>query len=313
MCRSFVPKYVENGEEKTVGRFNLGVTTINLPYIALEADGDKERMFKELDRVMEIAYDANMFRVERLKGTKAKVAPILWQYGALAHLDPDDTIDHLLYNGNATVSLGYGGLYELLEVCGDTSKEFALEVMTALKQKCDEFTDRCNIKWSVYGSPMESTCYEFARKIKRDFPNYNLDKEYITNSFHIPVENKVDIFDKIEWESEFYKLATGGNVNNLEIPNMSKNPEAMMGFVRVAMEKDNYLIVNQPVDRCFECGYEGEFTAGENGYHCPTCGNDNHDTAQVVRRISGYIHDSLARPANRGKYDEQRHRTKNIE
>lgn len=310
-CRSFVPKYIENGHEKVVGRFNLGVTTVNLPYVALEADGDKERLFDELDRVLEIAFDANMCRIERMKGTKAKVAPILWQYGALAHLDPEDTIDHLFYNGNATCSIGYGGLYELLEICHDTSKYFAYAVMDFLNSKCEEFTERTNIKWSVYGSPMESTCYEFANKIKRDFTNYNLDKEYITNSFHLPVDKNINIFDKLEWESGFYMFASGGNVNNIEIPNMRKNPDALMGFVRVAMEKDNYLIVNQPVDRCFECGYEGEFTATEDGYHCPVCGNNNPETAQVIRRISGYIHDSLARPANTGKYDEQRHRVKN--
>lgn len=312
MCRSFVPKYIENGKEKTTGRFNLGVTSLNLPYIALEANGDKDRLYEELDRVLELAFKANMCRIDRMKGTKAKVAPLLWQYGALARLDPEDTIDHLFYNGNATCSIGYGGLAELLDVCGDDSKDFAMEVMQFMHDKCDEFTERTNIKWSLYGSPFESTCYEFSYKIKRDFPEYDLGKDYITNSFHIPVEKQVNIFDKLEWESDFYLLSSGGNVNNIEVPNMSKNMDALRGFVRVASENVNYLIVNQPVDRCFECGYEGEFTAKEDGFHCPSCGNNNPETAQVVRRISGYIHSALSRPANKGKYDEQKHRTKNI-
>lgn len=312
MCRSFVPQYIENGKEKATARFNLGVTTISLPYVALLAKGDKELVFAELDKAAELAYEANMFRIKRMKGTKAKVSPILWMYGGLATLGAEDTIDHLFYNGNATCSIGYAGLNELLEVCNDTSREFAVEVMTRLKNKIDEFTERSNIKFSGYGSPVESGCLRLASAIKRDFPEYGFDRDFITNSFHLPVFADVDIEEKFEWESDFYMLSSGGNVNNVELPSMQKNLKGMEGVIHMAYDKVNYLIVNQPIDECYECDFSGEFESTEWGYKCPTCGNNNPETASCIRRVSGYVHDALARPANEGKFAEQRVRTKHI-
>ena len=310
MCRSFVPSYVENGEEKATGRFNLGVTTVSLPYVALLAGGDKDELLVELDRAVELCFKANMFRVGRLKGTKAKVSPILWQYGALATLEPEDTIDHLFYNGNATCSVGYGGLYELQEIVGDTSKEYAFEIMEFLKKKTEEFTKRTGISFSGYGTPLESGCLRLASAIKRDFPEYKLDRDYITNSFHRPVFEAIDFVDKLEAESEFYLLSSGGNVNNVELPSMVNNLSGLEDVIRVAYDKVNYLLLNQPADRCFKCGFEGEFEATEEGFKCPDCDNNDPANAQCIRRVSGYVHDSLARPANKGKYQEQAARVK---
>lgn len=311
-CRSFVGKHIENGKEKTTGRFNLGVTTVCLPYAALKAKRDGTDFFDELSYLCDKAFEANMFRVDRLKGTKAKVAPILWQYGALAHLGPDDVIDPLLYGGAATCSIGYAGLYEALETLGDTSKELGMKILKFMKDKTKYYTEKTNISFSIYGSPFENGCYRLTNALRKTFPDWEFDREYITNSFHLPVFKEVDMLTKFDWESDFYMLASGGNVNNIEIPNLSNNIKALEGVVKAAYDKVNYLIINQPVDQCFECGFEGEFVALEDGYHCPVCGNNNPDTASAIRRISGYIHDPLARPANKGKYQEQAQRYKNL-
>lgn len=312
-CRSFVPKHIENGTEKTTGRFNLGVTTVNIPYAALEAKREGTVFYEELEKLCDLSFRANMTRIDRMKGTKAKVSPILWQYGGLASLEPEDTIDHLFYNGNATASIGYAGLYEALEVLGDTSKEKGLEVLQFIKDKTEEYTKETNISFSIYGSPLEGGCLRFANCLKKEFKDvWDFDRDYITNSFHQPVFSDIDIFDKFEWEKDFYLVSSGGNVNNIELPNMSNNLEGLEGVIKAAYDKVNYLICNQPCDRCFECGFEGEFEALEDGYHCPVCGNSNPETANCTRRVSGYIHDALARPANKGKYEEQGMRTKHM-
>lgn len=312
MCRSFVSKYIENGKEKTTGRFNLGVTTVNLPYAALKAKRDGTDFWDELEYLCDKSFESNMFRVERMKGTKAKVAPILWMYGALAHLDAEDVIDPLLYNGNATCSIGYAGLYEALEILGDTCKELGWNIIKFMKDKTAEYTKETNISFSIYGSPYESGCYSTVTALKKTFPDWEFDRDYITNSFHLPVFADVDMLTKFDWESDFYMLASGGNVNNIEIPNLTDNIDAFEGVIKAAYDKVNYLIVNQPVDKCFECGYEGEFEATEEGFRCPICGNNNPETAQAIRRVSGYIHSALARPANKGKYQEQSMRHKNL-
>lgn len=287
------------------------MSTVNLPYVALLADKNKTDFYDELDNACELAFKGSMIRIERMKGTKAKVSPILWQYGALATLEAEQTIDHLFYNGNATCSLGYGGLAETLEILGDTTKEKAVEVVKFLKGKTDEFTKRTNISFSGYGSPLESGSYRFAECIKRAFPEYKLGKDFVTNSFHVPVDKDINAFDKLDYESDFYMLSSGGNVNNVELPNMKSNPEALESVIKYAYDKVNYLIVNQPVDACYECGFKGEFEAKVEGLCCPSCGNNDPETATATRRISGYIHDALARPANKGKYAEQKVRAKN--
>lgn len=312
MCRSFVGKYEENGKEKTSGRFNLGVCTVALPYAALKAKGNKELFFKELEELCDKAYDFNQLRIERMKGTKASVAPILWMYGALAKLKADDTIDHLFYNGNATCSIGYAGLFEALEVIGDESKDFALEVLQFMKDKTKEYTQESKISYGLYGSPFESGCHRLTKAIKKSFPEWKFEREFITNSFHRPVFADINLAEKLDWEGDFYKITSSGNVNNVELPNLAHNIAAFEQVVRMAYEKVNYLIVNQPVDKCFECGFRGEFKATEKGHCCPSCGNSDPETATCTRRVSGYIHDALARPANKGKHQEQTQRTKHM-
>lgn len=304
---------MENGKEKTSARFNLGVTSVNIPYAALESKREGTPFYEELGKLCDLAFNANMTRINRMKGTKAKVSPILWQYGALAELEPEDTIDHLFYNGNATSSIGYAGLYEALEVLGDTSKYKGWEVLSFIKDKTQEYTEETNITFSCYAAPIESGCLRFAECLKKEFADlWEFDRSFVTNSFHLPVFSDIDMIEKFEWESDFYMLSSGGNVNNIELPSMRNNLEGFEGVIKAAYDKVNYLICNQPCDRCFECGFEGEFEALEDGYHCPTCGNNNPDTANCTRRISGYIHDALARPANKGKYEEQGKRVKNI-
>ncbi len=313
VCRSFVPKYLENGKEKVTARFNLGVTTINLPYAALNAKKNGTEFYDELEKLCDLSFRSNMIRINRMKGTKAKVSPILWQYGALATLAPEDTIDHLFYGGNATASIGYAGLYEALEVLEDTSKEKGLEVLQFVKDKTSEYTKLTNISFSIYGAPLEGGCLRFAECLKKEFGDtWDFDRDFITNSFHRPVFSDIGLLEKFEWEGDFFKVSTGGNVNNIELPNMSDNLEGFEGVIKAAYNKVNYLICNQPCDRCFECGSTKEFTASEEGHCCSECGNNNPDTANCTRRVSGYIHDALARPANKGKYGEQKVRTKNM-
>ena len=311
MCRSFVSNYVENGKEKYTARFNLGVCSVNIPFAALLAEGDKGEFFKELDKLCELAYNANMFRIERFKKTKAKENPILWMEGALARLKAEDYVEPLIYNGNATVSLGYGGVAEAQQICNDESKEFGLEILSFLKKKTTEFTKRCNIAWSPYGSPYENGCYRLMTALKKNFPEYKNEHDFVTNSFHRPVWEKLDIFEKLDLESEFFMLSSGGNVQNVEIPNMLRNIKGFTKIVQTAYNKSQYLIVNQPVDRCFECGFEGEFTVSvDDGLSCPKCGNKDPKTASCARRVSGYIFDPLTHPANKGKTQEitQRHK-----
>lgn len=291
----------------------MGVTTVSIPYAALLAEGDKVRFFEELNKLCEIAYTANMFRVERFKKTKAKQNPILWMEGALARLKPEDSIEPLVYGGNATVSLGYIGVAEAQEICKDTTKDFAVEIIKFLKSKTNEFTERSNIAWSPYGSPMENGCYRLMNLLKKSFPDYTSERDYLTNSYHYPVWNKVDALDKLDIESDFYMMSNGGNVNNIEIPNMKDNIEGYIGLVRAAYDKIQYLIANQPIDRCFECGFEGEFKSdGDDGFCCPECGNNNPKTASCIARVSGYIFDKLARPANHGKFQEITQREKHL-
>lgn len=311
-CRSFVGKYEEDGKEKTSGRFNLGVCTVCIPHAALSSKGDKEEFFKHLDYLCEKAFEFNQLRIERMKGIKAKIAPILWQYGGLAKLAPEDTIDHLFYGGNATCSIGYAGLYEALEVIGDYSKSFAMEVLQFMKDKTQEFTSRTDIAYGLYGTPLESGCLRLKDALKQTFPEWDIDREFITNSFHLPVFEDVNIIEKFNYESDFYKISSSGNVNNIELPSLKDNLKGLEQVVKLAYDKVNYLICNQPVDRCFECGFSGEFIPKEEGFSCPDCGNNNPLTASCVRRISGYIHNALERPANKGKFQEQTQRKKHL-
>nr|DAT28469.1 MAG TPA: anaerobic ribonucleoside triphosphate reductase [Caudoviricetes sp.] len=277
---------------------------MNIPYAAAEAKGDKEKFFKILDEYCELAFDYHMIRVNRFKKTKARQNPILWMTGALAKLDPEETVEKTMYGGNMSLSLGYMGIAEAQDICHDRSKDFGIEIVKFLKEKCKEWTKRTNIEFSLYGTPGEVLCYTFAKAIKKDFPELNFDHDFVTNSFHVPVWENVDVFEKLDYESGFYMISSGGNVDNIEVPNLRNNKEALYKIICEAYNKINYLIVNQPVDQCFKCGYEGEFDCDENGFSCPVCGNDDGGSMCVIRRVSGYISEPDSRPFNKGKQEE---------
>lgn len=303
---------MENGKEKYVGRFNLGVVSLNIPMAAAEAKGDKEKFFKTLQDYCDVAFEAHMTRINRFKKTKAKENPILWTEGALARLAPEDSVEPLIYGGNATASLGYIGVYEAQEICRDVSKEFGMQIVKFLNDVCNVWKEKTNIYFSTYGSPSESLCYTFAKKFKQQFPELNFEHEYLTNSFHLPVRKQVTFAEKFDYESDFFMLTAGGNVNNIELPNMAKNMKAFETIVRTAYDKVNYLIVNQPVDECFKCGFEGEFACTSEGFTCPSCGNKDDDSICVIRRVSGYISSPNSRPFNAGKQAEVKGRVKHV-
>jgi len=313
-CRSFLAQHINTqGEEQTNGRFNLGVVSLNLPYIAYEAGNDFVAFTCLLDKYAELCYTAHMARVERLKGTKAKQNPIMWMQGACARLEAEETIDKLFYNGYASISLGYVGLHECveaLEFTGD-KKKTAEWVLNRLKINCDKFSKRSGLSFSVYGTPSESLCYKAAKAIKRDFPESGFEREYVTNSFHVPVWEQCHPMYKWEYEKGFAEISTGGNISYIETPNLAKNLVAYEGLLDYAYSIDlHYFAINTPVDRCFKCGYEGEFTASLDGYVCPSCGNKDGDSISVLRRVSGYISAPNSRPFNKGKQSEVIERVK---
>ena len=303
-CRSFLGKWEDsNGNEQYNGRFNLGVVSINLPLIALESTSDGE-FFDKIDEHMNIAYRAQMNRVERLKGTKAKQNPILFMEGALARLGAEETIDKLFYNGYASISIGYVGLVECSEILtGSISKEFCMSVLNYMKVKCDEFKKESNIAFSLYGTPAESLCYKFARCIEAKYPSV-LKRDYITNSFHQPVWVESSPFDKWSYEEGFAYLSNGGNISYVESPNLANNIQALETLVNYAYTKIPYFGINQPVDHCYECGFQGEFSVDKHGFHCPVCDNRNEKTISVIRRVSGYLGNPSSRGFNKGKQQE---------
>lgn len=318
-CRSYLSVWKdENGKEKLNQRFNLGVVSLNLPYIALDSIEKGVDFFEHLSTHMELAYKAHMDRVERLKGTKAKQNPTMWMNGAVARLKPEDTIDHLFYGGYASISIGYIGAWECATVLEDlyydqkTEKEIATEVLSFIKEKCEEFKKRSNIGFSSYGTPSEAYCLKAANAIKQRFGDV-FGRDYITNSFHLPVWLDGHPVDKFGYEQGFAEISTGGNISYIEIPNLSKNPEAYEGLVDYAYHSGmHYFAFNTPVDQCYKCGHNGEFIATLEGYHCPECGNSNQLEMSVLRRVSGYISSPSLRPYNKGKQQECTERVKHF-
>lgn len=311
-CRSYLSAYKdESGKEITAGRFNLGVCSINLPFAALEAKRDGHDFYEVLEDYAEMTYKAHMFRVDRLKGTKAKQNPIMWMEGAIARLDPENTIDHLFYNGYASISVGYIGLWECCEILGDNSKEKAMEVLKFLKSKCEEFKSRSSIAFSLYGTPSESFCYKAANTIKKEFGEDCISHTYLTNSFHLPVWEKVSCWDKWGYEAGFADISTGGNISYVESPSLINNLPAYEGLINYAYHSDmHYFAINTPVDQCLACGYHGEIEATQEGYKCPHCGTEDPRQLVVIRRTSGYISSATMRPFNKGKKDETMQRVK---
>ena len=305
-CRSFLTvedsQKNADGSHKFYGRFNQGVVTINLVDVACTAEGDMEKFWEILEERLELCHRALRCRHERLLGTISDVAPILWQYGALARLKKGETIDKLLYGGYSTISLGYVGLYEMcMRMIGKShtdpeAKPFALAVMQKLNDKCAEWKAAENISYSVYGTPMESTTYKFAKCLQKRFgiiPGVT-DKNYITNSYHVHVTEKIDAFSKLKFESEFQKLSPGGAISYIEVPNMQTNIPAVLSVMKFIYENIMYAELNTKSDYCECCGYDGEIQIKEQEdgkliWECPNCGNRDQDKMFVARRTCGYI------------------------
>lgn len=311
-CRSFLTPYVdENGNPKYYGRFNQGVVTINLPDIALSSDGDTEKFWEIFEERTELCHKALRCRHERLKGTVSDVAPILWQHGALARLKKGEKIDKLLYGGYSTISLGYAGLYECVKYMtgnshtdGDKGEEFGLQVMRALNDKCEQWKAAENIAYSLYGSPIESTTYKFAKCLKKRFGEIEgiTDRNYITNSYHIPVFEKINAFDKLAIEAKFQKLSPGGAISYVEVPDLTDNPEAVLQLYPYIYDNIMYAEQNTKSDYCFKCGYEKEIKietdkiTGKLYWRCPNCGNTDPAMLYITRRTCGYIGTNLWNP-----------------
>ena len=315
-CRSFLTpdRFTDNGvgnianaknyipgKHKYYGRFNQGVVTINLPDVALSSGGDFNKFWDILNERLDLCYRALLCRHERLKGTVSDVAPILWQYGALARLEKGETINKLLYDGYSTISLGYAGLYECVKYMTDVShthedgKPFALEVMQKLNDACAEWKAKHNIDFSLYGTPIESTTYKFAKALQKRFgiiPGVT-DKNYITNSYHVHVTEPIDAFTKLKFESEFQALSPGGAISYIEVPNMQKNIPAVLTVIRYIYDTILYAELNTKSDYCQECGFDGEILIVNDCdklvWECPNCGNRDESKMNVVRRTCGYL------------------------
>ena len=289
------------GKHKYYGRFNQGVVTINLPDVALSSRGKEDLFWKIFDERLELCHRALMCRHERLKGTLSDVAPILWQYGAIARLKKGEPIDKLLYNGYSTISLGFAGLYECVKFMTGRShtdpkaKPFALQVMQYMNDACKKWKAESNIDFSLYGTPLESTTYKFAKCLQRRFgivPGVT-DKGYITNSYHVHVTEKIDAFTKLKFESEFQALSPGGAISYVEVPDMQNNIKAVLQVIRFIYDNIIYAELNTKSDYCQKCGWDGEINIEEEDgkliWKCPNCGNTDQDTMNVARRTCGYI------------------------
>ena len=325
-CRSFLtPDTVglgKNGEHKYYGRFNQGVVTINLVDVACSAEGNMNKFWKILDERLELCHRALRARHERLLGTPSDVAPILWQYGALARLKKGETIDKLLYGNYSTLSLGYAGLYEMcVRMTGKShtdpeAKPFALAVMQKLNDKCSEWRKAENISYSLYGTPMESTTYKFAKNLKKRFGVIKdvTDHNYITNSYHVNVRENIDAFTKLKFEAEFQRLSPGGAISYVEVPNLQHNIQAVIAVVQYIYDNIMYAELNTKSDYCNCCGYDGEIQIVEEEHgkllwECPNCGNRDQNKMSVARRTCGYIGTQFW---NQGRTQEIRDRVMHV-
>ena len=302
-CRSFLTPYVdpETNQPKYYGRFNQGVVTINLPDVALSSGGNMNKFWEIFDERLELCHRALMCRHERLKGTLSDAAPILWQYGACARLEKGEPIDKLLYGGYSTISLGYAGLYECVKYMTGKSHTdpeatpFALEVMNYMNAACRKWKAEHNIDFSLYGTPLESTTYKFAKSLQKRFgvvPGIT-DKGYITNSYHVHVTEEINAFDKLAFEAQFQHLSPGGAISYVEVPNMQQNLDAVLEVMKFIYDNIIYAELNTKSDYCQECGYDGEIEIVEQDgklvWRCPQCGNTDQDKMNVARRTCGYI------------------------
>ena len=301
-CRSFLTPYLDDkGNPKYYGRFNCGVVTINLPYIALLSQGDMDKFWEYFEEYTELCHKALRCRVDRIKDTSVTVAPIMWQHGALGRLDDDKTIGDLMFDGYSTVSLGYAGLYECVKyMTGESHSQpngevFGLQVMQALSDKCTQWKKAEHLDYSPYGSPIESTTYKFAKALKHRFGEIEgiTDRDYITNSYHIPVFEQIDPFSKLLAENKYQKLSAGGAISYVECADLTKNTKAVLKVMQFIYEHIMYAELNTKSDYCQVCGYDGEIQIkDENGklyWECPNCGNTDQNKLNVARRTCGYI------------------------
>ncbi len=318
-CRSFLsPWKDENGKYKFEGRFNQGVVSINLPQIAIIADGDEEKFWKLLDERLELCKEALMCRHYALLGTHSDISPVHWQYGAIARLKKGEKIDKLLYGGYSTMSLGYIGIYEMTKLMTGVSHteqkghDFAIKVMKHLREMTDKWKEETNIGFALYGTPAESLCYKFARVDKEKFGTIKdvTDKGYYTNSYHVDVREKIDAFEKLSFESEFQKISSGGAISYIEIPNMQNNIEALETAVKFIYDNIQYAEFNTKSDFCHVCGFDGEIIINkDNEWECPNCGNKDHSKMTVVRRTCGYLGENFW---NAGKTKEIKQRVMHL-
>ena len=332
-CRSFLTpdrtmslgniakaKNYVKGKGKYYGRFNQGVVTINLPDVALSADGDMNEFWKIFDERLELCHRALQIRHKRLSNVTSDVAPILWQNGALARLDRGESIHELLHHGYSTISLGYAGLYECVKVMTGHShtdngegKEFGLKVMQHLNDMTNKWKEEEDIDYSVYGSPIESTTYKFAKCLKERFGTIKgiTDRGYVTNSYHVPVFEEIDAFSKLKLESEFQKLSPGGAISYIETPNLQNNLDAIIEVIKFIYDNIMYAELNTKSDYCQKCGYTGEILIDDNlEWYCPNCGNRDHNTLNVARRTCGYIGTNFW---NKGRTQEIKERVLHID
>ena len=321
-CRSFLTPYVDpkTNKPKYYGRFNQGVVTLNLVDVALSSGKDMNRFWEIYEERLELCHRALQLRHERLSKAKSDVAPILWQHGALARLEKGESIHDLLHNGYSTISLGYAGLYECVKYMTGHShtdngkgKEFALEVMQKLNDKCKEWKEKENMDYSVYGTPIESTTYKFAKCLKNRFGVIKgiTDRDYITNSYHVPVFEDIDAFSKLKLESEFQQLSPGGAISYVETPNLQNNLEVIIQLIKFIYDNIMYAELNTKSDYCQKCGFDGEIQIDENlEWYCPNCGNRDHNTLNVARRTCGYIGSNFW---NKGRTQEIKERVLHVD
>ena len=321
-CRSFLTPYVDpvTNKPKYYGRFNQGVVTINLPDVALSSDGDMDKFWKIFDRRLELCHRALQIRHKRLSGVTSDVAPILWQHGALARLKKGESIHELLHHGYSTISLGYAGLYECVKVMTGHShtdngkgKEFGLAVMQHLNDATNKWKKEEDIDYSVYGSPIESTTYKFAKCLKKRFGTVKgiTDRNYVTNSYHVPVFEEIDAFSKLQLESEFQRLSPGGAISYIETPNLQNNLDSILEVMKFIYDNIMYAELNTKSDYCQKCGYTGEILIDEDlEWYCPNCGNRDHNTLNVARRTCGYIGTNFW---NKGRTQEIKERVLHID
>ena len=320
-CRSFLTPYVDpkTNKPKYYGRFNQGVVTINLVDVALSADKNVEVFWKLFEDRLELCHKALKLRHERLAKAKSDVAPILWQNGALARLPKGESIHELLHGGYSTISLGYAGLYECVKFMtgfshtDKTGKKFGLEIMQKMNDKCKEWKELENVDYSVYGTPIESTTYKFAKCLKKKFGEIEgiTDKNYITNSYHVPVFEEIDAFSKLKLESEFQRLSPGGAISYVEAPNLQNNLDVVIKLIQFIYDNTIYAELNTKSDYCQKCGFDGEILIDEKyDWYCPNCGNKDHNTLNVARRTCGYIGTNFW---NKGRTQEIKERVLHID